>query len=187
MKLINDRRLRRLVAAVISSLLIGPAFAHGDAPTEDVDAAIDAARRATAKYQDVKVALADSFLPDFGCVDQPGQGGMGIHYINAGRVGNPKIEALEPEILVYEPDKHGRLQLVALEYLVLRDVWDAANPQPPMLFGHPFHLVRAPNRYGLPDFYELHLWAWKKNKNGIFNDWNPAVQCHSEASASAAR
>ena len=185
MKVVNDR-LRRLLAAVLTALIAGSAFAHGGAPTEDVDAAIDAARRATAKYQDVKLATEDQFLPNFGCVDQPGQGGMGIHYINGTRVGDPKIDALEPEILVYEPDRKGRLQLVALEYLVMRDSWDAANAQPPMLFGHPFHLVRSPNRYGLPDFYELHLWAWKKNKYGIFNDWNPAVQCHSEASASAA-
>jgi hypothetical protein len=186
MKRINDK-LRQLAAAVLTVLLATPAFAHGGAPTEDVDAAIDAARRATARYQDVKVAMDDQFMPNFGCVDQPGQGGMGIHYINGTRVGDARIDALEPEILVYEPDRKGRLQLVALEYLVFRDVWDAANQQPPMLFGHPFHLVRAPNRYGLPDFYELHLWAWKKNKNGTFNDWNPAVQCDSEAKAAAAR
>jgi hypothetical protein len=180
MKAINTRLRRRLAAvltAVLTALVVAPALGHGDAPTQDVDAAIDAARRATAKYLDVKVATADQFLPNFGCVDQPGQGGMGIHYINGERVGDPSIDALRPEILVYEPDKHGRLQLVALEYLVMQEAWDAANPQPPMLFGHPFHLTRQPNRYGLPPFYELHLWAWKKNPNGIFNDWNPGVQC----------
>lgn len=55
---------------------------------------------------------------------------------------------------------------------------DAQNPQPPVLFNHPFHLVRSPNRYGVPAFYELHLWVWEHNRDGIFNDWNPAVHCH---------
>lgn len=55
--------------------------------------------------------------------------------------------------------------------------WDALHPQPPVLFGHPLHLVREPNRDGVPAFYELHLWVWEHNRNGVFNDWNPAVNC----------
>lgn len=34
-----------------------------------------------------------------------------------------------------------------------------------------------PRRCGLPAFYELHLWLWKRNPNGLFNDWNPDVRC----------
>ncbi len=41
----------------------------------------------------------------------------------------------------------------------------------------PFTLVTAPNAYELPDFYELHLWLWKTNPNGLFADWNPRVSC----------
>ena len=186
-----------VAAAALQLSLQGPAFAHDDGETKlapGVQAQIADVRRATARFHDFKFATDrdgggyTGLVTDLAgktCIDQPGQGGMGIHYINGQRVGDPKISALEPEILVYEPDKHGRLQLEALEYLVMRESWDAANPQPPMLFGHPFHLVRSPNRYGLPDFYELHLWAWKKNKNGVFNDWNPAVQCHSGSKAAA--
>jgi hypothetical protein len=37
--------------------------------------------------------------------------------------------------------------------------------------------VGAPNRYGLPAFYELHVWAWKTNPSGMFADWNPRVSC----------
>lgn len=47
----------------------------------------------------------------------------------------------------------------------------------PSLFGQEFELVPAGNRYGLPDFYELHAWVWKHNPNGMFHDWNPTVSC----------
>jgi hypothetical protein len=37
--------------------------------------------------------------------------------------------------------------------------------------------LEAPNRYGLPPFYELHVWARRNNLHGMFVDWNPAVSC----------
>jgi len=37
-------------------------------------------------------------------------------------------------------------------------MWNALHPQPPVLFGHPSHPVRSPNRYGVPASHELHLW-----------------------------
>lgn len=64
-----------------------------------------------------------------------------------------------------------------MEYIVDQRTWDALHPQPPQLFGHPFHLTRDGNRYGLPAFYQLHVWLWKRNPNGLFNDRNPTVRC----------
>ena len=40
-----------------------------------------------------------------------------------------------------------------------------------------FNFTGSPNRYGLPPFYELHVWAWKANPRGAFADMNPAVSC----------
>ena len=37
--------------------------------------------------------------------------------------------------------------------------------------------IGAPNRYGLPAFYELHVWAWENNPKGSFADWNTHVTC----------
>ena len=37
--------------------------------------------------------------------------------------------------------------------------------------------VKAVNRYGVPPFYELHLWLWKHNPGSLFDDWNPRVEC----------
>ncbi len=34
-----------------------------------------------------------------------------------------------------------------------------------------------PNRYGLPAFFELHVWAWRDNPQGAFVDWNDHVTC----------
>jgi hypothetical protein len=45
--------------------------------------------------------------------------------------------------------------------------------------GQLFHLFDAPNRFGLPAFYTLHVWAWKDNPNGAFVNWHPNVSCES--------
>lgn len=48
-----------------------------------------------------------------------------------------------------------------------------------MLFGESFELVASPHRHGPPPFYELHAWTWKHNPRGMFDDWNPRVNCPS--------
>jgi hypothetical protein len=45
--------------------------------------------------------------------------------------------------------------------------------------GQLFHLFPSPNRFGLPAFYTLHVWAWKANSNGPFVNWHPSVWCRS--------
>jgi len=46
------------------------------------------------------------------------------------------------------------------------------------LFGQQFDVTDAGNRYGLPAFYSLHAWVWKRNPAGTFAMWNPKVHCH---------
>jgi hypothetical protein len=162
--------------------LQAPAFGHGEShqSSEEISALISKVRRATRPFNDVHNAIVEGYAK-FGdvngdCVAEPGQGAMGIHYLNGALV-DAVLDPLRPEALMYEPQRNGKLELVGVEYIVFQEAWDAAHPQPPVLFGHPFHLVRAPNRYNVPTFYELHLWVWEQNRNGIFNDWNPAVHC----------
>jgi hypothetical protein len=102
---------------------------------------------------------------------------MGVHYVNGALVGDGQVNASKPELLVYEPLANGRQRLVAVEYVVFQDAWDAKHDEPPSLFGREFELVEAGNRYGLPPFYELHAWLWKHNPAGFFDDWNPRVTC----------
>jgi len=127
----------------------------------------------------VTAAEANGYGRFLGCVSGP-DGSMGVHYPNPTLVGDGKLDASNPEVLVYEP-KNGKLELAAVEYLVLYDDWHANNDGPPVLGGQVFHYVGSPNRYGMPAFYELHVWAWKHNPNGMFADWNPNVSCETYA------
>jgi hypothetical protein len=102
---------------------------------------------------------------------------MGQHFADVPKVLDPAIDALDPEVLVYEPKPNGGYRLVAVEYVVFQESWNAIHAHPPQLFGRTFTAVPAGNRYGLPDFYELHAWVWKGNPRGVFDDWNPNVSC----------
>ena len=56
--------------------------------------------------------------------------------------------------------------------------WDDKHPgNPPQLMGQFFHRFDSPNRFGLPAFYTLHVWAWKDSPTGTFVNWNSNVSC----------
>ena len=169
-----SRRLATAAAILAAALGLGAssASAHGG---------LAAARAGTAPFHSNATAQAAGYglLVDaagIACIDNPA-GGMGIHYVNGGLVGDDKVNAATPELVVYEPTENGRLRLVAAEYVVFQAAWDATHSDPPELFGEEFELVGAGNRYGLPPFYELHAWLWKHNPAGFFDDWNPRVSC----------
>ena len=99
-----------------------------------------------------------------------------IHYVRGDLVGDGTLNPLTPEALVYEPLPNGKLRLVAVEYVVIKDAWQGAEP--PSLFGQEFSLEPAPNEFNVPaDFYELHVWLWQPNPSGMFYEWNPRVSC----------
>ncbi|MES2959358.1 MAG: hypothetical protein V4792_14300 [Pseudomonadota bacterium] len=173
-----------LAVALAACAAITSPRAHGDVPASDFNLhkLLADARKATAPFTDVNAAIAANYVkfPDLAgdCVAQPGQGGMGVHYLN-GTLVDGVLDPLRPELLVYRQTAGGKLELAALEYVVPAPVWDALHAQPPSLFGHPFHLLRVPNRYGLTTpLYTLHVWLWEHNPDGLFNDWNARVHCH---------
>jgi hypothetical protein len=164
-----------LISLVALSLLVATSVAMaGSAAPKPAPTFAEAVRQATAQFKDVKKATGYALL--HGCVSGPQEGAMGIHFANGDLVGDGKLDVQHPEALLYEP-RDGKLQLVAVEYVVLADAWNAKNQAPPVLMGQLFNYVGAPNRYGLPAFYELHVWAWKTNPDGVFADWNPNVSC----------
>jgi len=140
------------------------------------DTLVAAVRQAAGQYRNVEAAEAAGYGLFHGCVSGPQEGAMGVHYVNGDLVGDDEIDALQPEALIYE-SRGGHLQLVGVEYVVLAEAWDASHETPPSLMGQVFHYVGAPNRYRIPAFYELHVWAWKQNPSGMFTDWNPRVSC----------
>ncbi len=140
---------------------------------------VQTVRDATRQFIDVNAATAAGYQPFLGCVSGPDQGAMGIHYVNGALVGDGEIDASRPEALIYEP-WGGGLRLVGVEFIVDSTTWLAHHTSAPVLEGQVFQLVNSPNRYGLPAFFELHVWAWRDNPNGAFVDWNTRVTCEGQ-------
>lgn len=173
----TGRRVLRLFTAFLGIALLlalsGSAVAGGQAEIADI-------RDATARYHDLDAALADGYVLFYRCTEQPGVGTMGQHFANLDLVvGDPGIDPLRPEVLVYEPKLNGDgYRLVAVEYVTIQALWESANGAAiPTVLDQELSLVGAGNRYGMPPFFERHVWLWSPNPNGMFSDWNPNVSC----------
>jgi hypothetical protein len=155
-------RLTTTLLVIALALAATPALAQGQSELAE-------ARQATAKFNKVSHAEADGYqstLDLLGCFQNPDQGGMGVHYLDATLL-DDTVDAASPEALVYEMRDDGELRLVGLEYLVPQELVDPANP--PQLFGQQFH------PHGVLPFWILHTWIWRPNPSGMFSDYNPAV------------
>jgi len=150
---------------------------QSDASAAQRSALIKIVRQATERFKDVSVAEREGYALQFGCVSGPDSGAMGLHYVNGDIVGSGVLDPTRPQIVIYEPTPDGRLKLIGADFLVFADAWDAKKIGPPQLMGQLFHYFEAPNRFGLPAFYTLHVWAWKDNPNGAFVNWHPNVSC----------
>ena len=138
---------------------------------------VETVQRAVERYRDPADADAQGWKSANACVSGPEEGAMGVHFVNFALVdGKPEVKS--PEALIYEV-KNGRARLVGVEYIVPVAAWNPAAGEPPVpvLEGQVFHFNDSPNRFGLPAFYELHVWAWRDNPNGAFADWNTGVSC----------
>ena len=152
-----------------------------DQTSEDKNQAgalIKAVREATERFQDVAAAEAAGYFLQFGCVSGSDSGAMGMHFVNGALVTDGLLDVTRPEIVIYEPLPNGRLRLIGADYLVLADAWNATHSAPPQLIGQLFHLFESPNRFGLPAFYTLHVWAWKDSPTGAFVNWHSNVSCN---------
>jgi len=152
---------RALAGALLLPLLAGTAMAAESSLADKV-------RDANARFADVAVAKSEGYAP-IPCVSGVDGGAMGIHYVNQKLLDDPAVAIDHPEAILYEPAADGKLSLVAVEYITPKG--------PAALGGQLFSFTNAPNRYGLPAFYELHVWAWKANPTGVFTDMNPDVSC----------
>jgi hypothetical protein len=174
---------RKKLLVVFLALLTVPVGA-GLALAASANSPTAGARAATDRYHDISLAVADGYgefrdAAGIACIDQPGVGAMGVHFVNGGLVGDAVLDPARPEALVYEPRPfRGGYKLVALEYIVFKDVWEAAgHTAPPTLFGQELMLTPSPNRFGIPAFYALHAWLFRGNPLGQLQPWNPRVDC----------
>ena len=157
------------------------------------------ARQASARFQDLKVALAAGYEAEGGCVALPGAGAMGIHYVHKGRMGlelrdgrihgtDRALDPTQPELLIYEPQADGTQRLVAIEFYASQEAWgDAPRPK---LFGVEFDIMaddpstpEVDEGHMFTPHYDLHVWIWRENPKGTFAQWNPAVTCPADAAA----
>jgi hypothetical protein len=174
------------LAILALTVFVIPVAARSDGQSD-----LAGARVATASFHDLEAANAAGYvglvadLQGITCIASATAGAMGVHYLNptlAPELFDPSaiaaVDASTPELLVYAPGPDGSSRLVALEYLALKDNWDAHhNGVAPSLFGPTFNTTLAGNRYGLPAFYSLHAWIWDPNPTDLFAPYNPRVTC----------
>jgi len=170
------RSTKTLVGVAVTAIVLLAAPSPANAGAAD----LSTVRAATAHFQQIDAATTAGYgrfldAASIACIETPGVGVMGIHYVNGALVSNGVVDATTPEALVYQPIGNGKLRLVAVEYIVFYSMW--AGSSKPSLFGQDFKLIGTPNRYGIPAFYELHAWVWQNNPSGMFKDWNPSGSC----------
>lgn len=156
---------------------------------DDCQEQLTQARAATAQYHNESKALADGFFSTFECVEAPGLGAMGVHYVNPIRMMDINVDVSQPEALLYLRQNDGTMRLVGLEYVapVLSNgiPWFGGenNPPPvvdnpaPTLFGRTFDGPMAGHTPGQPWHYDLHVWAWRDNPRGLFFPFNSKLSC----------
>jgi hypothetical protein len=170
---------------LLALLCIAPARAfaqdhsHSGDRRGNVNALVQVVREATERFKDVAAAENEDYHLLFGCVTGDESGAMGLHYANLPLVfDGAELDASRPEIVLYEPLPSGRLRMTGADFLVIAKDWDDKHPgETPQLMGQLFHRFESPNRFGLPAFYTLHVWAWKENPTGTFVNWHSNVSC----------
>ena len=178
-------------------------IAHGAAGAAvsfaDLQATVDAlnrARAATEKYQDVQAAEADGYRA-FGSYVR----GQGFHYVNPRAAAGGRVDVERPPILLYEKDEsapHG-LRLVGVSYLLSArpgpDNQPTAPPFPRALAAwHKHHDIclfadrrvrmdlpssacqQQGGRFIAETDWMVHAWIWKDSPAGVFSPTNPEVR-----------
>lgn len=132
-------------------------------------------RSATARYHRIEAGMADGYVPFSPCVSHPTLGGMGYHYVNPNYV-DGELDPRQPEALLYEPEKNGRMRLVGVEFIIRADEWEGSGT--PVLGTQEFDVYIDSENNPLPfDNYQLHAWVWKHNPSGMHFPFNPTVSC----------
>ena len=174
---------------------------------------LEQVRAATERFRDVRVAEAEGYVRDpFDLCDTAEMMGkpaalgvMGIHYARPELLGisgppAPRVSGtgthtdfMRPSILIYEPQRGGGLELVAVENLVFIAAWEAAgNTAPPSYQGVPYDRMqddpatRADEAHMFEPHYDRHVWLYRDNPNGVFAQYNPRATCEFHTGAKTA-
>lgn len=191
MKQIHSRthvQLVAMAALILAGVIVAtnPANAQGQQTGQPpLPGNLTATRAALEKYQDPVVAVREGYFSTLGCVDYPKggggpdemaykPGGMGVHFLNPALIG-PTLDSLKPQVLIYEPVGN-RLRLVAAEWFVPT----AVAKEAPTIFGTKLDGPMVGHAPILPvelHHWDLHVWLWKVNPNGLMHPTNSTVKC----------
>jgi hypothetical protein len=174
-----------LVLAFAPSVAQSQAKQAGAPMTTKLSPELVAAKAGLEKYGDPLVAVRDGFFSTVACIDFPhgGQdgpvtykpGAMGVHLLNTSNIG-PQLDPAKPQVLIYEPVA-GKLKLVAAEWFMPVQV---AGDKAPSIFGQTLNGPMDGHEPIMPKelkHYDLHVWLWKDNPQGVFESTNSAVKC----------
>ena len=197
-----------LAAATASALVLAVPTTKAAPP----EPSLEEVRKATERFRDVKVALAEGYVRDpmnlCDTADMMGRpaelGAMGIHFFRPDLLGisappNPRVDGsgthtdfTRPAILIYEPQADGSLELVAVENLVFQKSWHAAgNAKPPSFHGVEYDTMeddpttKIDEAHMFEPHYDRHVWIYRDNPNGVFAQFNPNVSCKAHAAKNA--
>ena len=180
--------LRKLCIAVMVAAAV-PAFSQTAPATKTESPAvtpdIQQLRSAFEKYKDPFVAVRDGYFSTVACINFPHEsmpghvqypkGAMGVHFLNPALIA-PVLDPMKPQILLYEPDANGSLRLTGVEWFLPL----ALAKERPKMFGHEFLGPMEGHEPVMPSdltHYDLHVWLFKDNPEGMFAPTNPAVKC----------
>lgn len=192
------------IGAAVAAMGLATIAAPTVATAHDVAADIEKVRAATAKYNDINVALAEGYVPapPGDCITAakeglpPQWGGMGIHYINPKLLkikgAQPKVtgesthtDFMNPGILLYEPMADGSMKLVGVENLVFLHAWQQAGNQAAPTFAGRSYDVMADNAgtehdeaHNFEPHMDQHIYFAKSaNPRDQLNPFHPSVTC----------
>jgi hypothetical protein len=153
-----------MVLGLLTSILLGSSSCAEDPIDYDQ---LEHVKAALAPFQDLEYAMQQGYESD-GKYVTDGGGGIGVHFQNSNILG---IHEESPNILLYNLLEDGTYRLVAAEWIVPVTWVD----EPPELFGRTFD---GPGLYhhDVAEHYELHVWLFADNPDGLFALSNPTMQ-----------
>lgn len=137
-------------------------------------------RQVTARFHDIEAAKEAGYEEQVTvCWTHSSAGAMGYHY-GKGPF-DAAVDLLEPELLMYEPQPGGRARLVGMEYVVPFAAWAEAGHDLNDMDDVPELLGQKFTPHDVLPIFKLHIWLWRNNPEGMFEDWNPKVSCEHAA------
>ena len=131
---------------------------------------VDRLRTATRPFQTLDSAVAAGYPRNVAdCIVHEHHGAMGYHHVNRAFM-DATLDVTRPEILLYERRPDGAYRLNGVEFIVPYRAW-SRDSIAPLLMGQRLH--REDNL----KYWYLHVWAWTKNPEGLFANFNPDVVC----------